>query len=196
MILYLGKEGFLYSDELWVLNDEFNKEIFNNECSIFINIILHNYNGIKILKSKQKPMKKLILVTLISLFSNLIFAQSKDQLAVANVVESLRKAMEDGNRAVLDANTHPNLTYGHSNMKLENKTEYVEAIASGNNNFSSITLSDQTIKISGKTAIVRHKFVADYTNNGQAGKANIAVIQVYQKIGKKWLLLARQAVKI
>ncbi len=141
-------------------------------------------------------MKKLIFLLAITVFSKQILAQTKDEKTIANTVEALRKAMVDGDRAILEANTHPNLSYGHSSMKLENRAEYIEAIASGNNNFSSILISDQTIQISGKTAIVRHKFVADYTNNGVAGKANIAVLQVYQKSGKKWLLLARQAVKI
>lgn len=144
----------------------------------------------------QKPMKKLILFFSITLFSNQIFSQSKDEKQVAETVETLRKAMVDGDRAILDANTHANLSYGHSNFKIENKAEYVEAIASGSNNFSTIELSKQTIQITGKTAVVRHTFVADYTNAGVAGHANIGVLQVYTKIGKKWLLLARQAVKI
>ena len=141
-------------------------------------------------------MKKLILLFTISLFSTQIFSQTKDEKMVAETVETIRKAMVDGDRAILEANTYANLSYGHSNFKIENKAEYVEAIASGTNNFSTIELSKQTIQITGKTAVVRHIFVADYTNVGVVGHANIGVLQVYQKVGKKWLLLARQAVKI
>jgi Domain of unknown function (DUF4440) len=141
-------------------------------------------------------MKKLFLILTISLYATQFFAQYKDEKFVAETVETLRKAMVDGDRATLDAYTHENLSYGHSNGKVENKGQYVEAIASGNNNFETIDLSNQTIQISGKTAVVRHIFKAVYTNNGVAGVANISVLQVYQKNGKKWLLLARQAVKL
>lgn len=141
-------------------------------------------------------MKKLLLLLTIILFANQIFSQKNDEKIIAETVETIRKAMVDGDRAILNANTHENLSYGHSNGKVENKAEYVEAIASGNNNFETIDISNQTIKISGKTAVVRHLFKGIYTNNGLPGVANISVLQVYQKSGKKWLLLARQAVKV
>jgi ketosteroid isomerase-like protein len=141
-------------------------------------------------------MKKLIFLSTFLLFSTLIFSQSKDEKIVAETVESLRKAMIDGDRAALLALSHENLTYGHSNGKVENQAQFVEAIASGNNNFETIDLTEQTIKITGKTAVVRHHFKATTVIEGKPSYANIAVLQVYQKIGKKWLLLARQAVKI
>lgn len=141
-------------------------------------------------------MKKIILFIIISLFSDQIFSQSIDEKIIAETVEMIRKGMIDGDRIALEANTHANLSYGHSNMKLENKSQYVDAIASGYNNFETIELSNQTIQITGKTAVVRHNFKAIYTNDSKPGTANISVLQVYQKSGKKWLLLARQAVKI
>lgn len=141
-------------------------------------------------------MKKLILISVFLIFASQIFAQSKDEKMVAETVESLRKAMIDGDRAALMALSHENLTYGHSNAKVENQAQFVEAIASGNNNFETIDLTEQTIKITGKTAVVRHHFKATTIIEGKPSSANIAVLQVYLKNGKKWLLLARQAVKI
>lgn len=141
-------------------------------------------------------MKKLILLFTITFLSNQIFSQSKDEKQVAETVENLRKAMIDGDKASLEALAHENLTYGHSNEKVENKAQFVEAIASGNNNFETIDLTEQTIKITGKTAVVRHHFKAKTIIEGKPSSANIAVLQVYTKIGKKWLLLARQAVKV
>ncbi len=137
-----------------------------------------------------------ILLAIIYFNTNPIFSQSKDEKLVAETVEAIRKAMVHGDKMALEANTHENLSYGHSDSKVENKKQYVEAIASGTNNFESIDISNQTIQITGKTAVVRHKFKAVYTNHGVDGVANIAVLQVYQKSGKNWLLLARQAVKL
>jgi Domain of unknown function (DUF4440) len=141
-------------------------------------------------------MKKLFFILTICLYSTQFFAQNKEEKNVSETIETIRKAMVDGDKATLEAFTHENLSYGHSSGKVENKGQYVEAIASGNNNFETIDLSNQSIQISGTTAVVRHIFKAIYTNNGVAGVANIAVLQVYQKNGKKWLLLARQAVKL
>lgn len=141
-------------------------------------------------------MKKLFFSFLLITICSPIFSQTIDEKEVAATVELIRKAMVDGDRAILEAYTHANLNYGHSNNKIENKAEYVDAIVSGTNNFSTIELSKLTIQVSGKNAVVRHTFVADYTMAGVAGHANIGVLQVYQKNGKKWLLLARQAVKL
>ena len=141
-------------------------------------------------------MKKIILFATFLIFSAQIFGQSKDEKLVAETVESLRKAMIDGDRASLLALSHVNLSYGHSNGKVENQAQFVEAIASGNNNFETIDLTEQTINITGKSAVVRHHFKATTIIEGKPSSANISVLQVYQKTGKKWLLLARQAVKI
>ncbi len=143
-----------------------------------------------------QKMKNRILIICLFFFTNNIFAQNKDEKYIAETIETIRKAMVDGDKAALDANTHANLSYGHSNGRIENKTQFVEAIASGNNDFQNIEISNQTIQISGNTAIARFNFDGNYTNAGVPGVAKLAVLQVFQKSGKKWLLLARQAVKI
>ena len=130
-------------------------------------------------------------------FVSISFAQSKDEKDVAAAVETLKKAMVDGDQAALDKISDGALSYGHSSGKVENKKEFVENIVNGNSDFVKIDLSEQTISISGATAIVRHKFAADTHDKGkEPGKVNIAVLTVWQKKAGGWKLLARQAVKL
>ncbi len=130
-------------------------------------------------------------------FMNSSNAQSKEENNVAAAVENLRKAMLDGNKSVLEKLTCDELSYGHSTGKIEDKTAFVEALASGNSHFKSIELTNQTIKLAGSNnAIVRHVFKASLTDNGESKDVTIAILQVWQKQKSEWKLLARQAIKI
>lgn len=123
-------------------------------------------------------------------------AQSKDELAVGDAVEKLRKAMIDGNKAELEAIASDKLSYGHSSGYVEGKTEFVDKIATGKSDFVTIDLKDQTIIVNGKAAVVRHKLNATTNDNGKPGEVHLAILLVFQKENKQWKLLARQAVKV
>jgi len=122
-------------------------------------------------------------------------AQSKDETAVANAVEQLRKAMIDGNKSELENIVLDKLSYGHSSGYVEDKTEFVDKIASGKSDFVTIGLKDQTIRVNGKTAVVRHKLDATTLDNGKQGEVHLSILLIFQKENKQWKLLARQAVK-
>jgi len=143
-------------------------------------------------------MKLKILIALagISLGSLSLQAQSADERAVAAAVEDLRKAMIDPSKAALEGMTVKELSYGHSNGLVEDQAAFVEALTSNKSDFVTITLEDQTIKIVGNTAIVRHKLSADTNNNNTPGKVSLSVLLIWQKQSGKWKLIARQAVKI
>jgi len=119
-----------------------------------------------------------------------------DEQQVAASVESLRKAMIDGDKASLEKIASEQLSYGHSSGLIENKSAFVQNIVSGNSDFVTIDLSEGTISLVGDVALVRHKLVAETNNNGQPGKANIGVLLVWKKQDGNWKLLARQAYKL
>jgi ketosteroid isomerase-like protein len=141
-------------------------------------------------------MKKLLFFCLLLLISSPIFAQSKDEKAVAEAVENLRKAMIDPDKAMLEEIAATDLSYGHSNGLLEDKAAFVDALVSNKSDFVSIELSEQTIKIVGNTALVRHKLAAQTNNGGKPGSTKLSILLVWQKQKGSWRLLARQAVKI
>ena len=123
-------------------------------------------------------------------------AQSKDEANVAAAVEKLRKAMVDGDKKELEDIVLDKLSYGHSGGHVEGKAEFVDKIVTGKSDFVTIDLSDQTIAISGNTAVVRHKLEAKTNDNGKPAEVHLLVLLVFQKDHKQWKLLARQAVKI
>ncbi len=124
-------------------------------------------------------------------------AQTKQEKAVEKAAEQLRVAMIDGNAAKLETLSATNLSYGHSGGHIDDKAEFVKKLApGGGSDFVTIDITDQTIKITGKTAILRHILKAKTNDGGKPGEVNLRVLQIWQKQAGNWKLLARQAVKI
>ena len=123
-------------------------------------------------------------------------SQSADEKAVAAAIENLRKAMIAGDPAQLKSITTADLSYGHSNALLENQDEFVDQFVTGKSVFKTIKLSDQSIKIVGDVAVVRHRLTADTNNSNVTGTVDLSILLVWKKQKGEWKLLARQAVKI
>jgi len=141
-------------------------------------------------------MKKIIVLSFFFLAMVLsVAAQSSVEKEVAAHVEALRIAMVEADKSTLENLTAPELSYGHSAGKIENRVEFMEAILSGMNDFKTITLTDQTISIVENIAIVRHTFTAEVLNNGALQTPKIGVLQIWKNQKGKWQLLARQAFK-
>lgn len=142
-------------------------------------------------------MKKLILLSAFLLVNfSVIKAQTTDETKISTAVETLKKAMLDPEKATLEKITHKDLSYGHSNGNIENQATFIEALVSGNSDFKTIDLTDQTVKVVGSTAIVRHKLFAETSNKGVLGTTKLNVLLIFQKVKGNWILLARQAAKI
>lgn len=136
-----------------------------------------------------------VLIAIVLIFPIALNAQSKAEVRVGSAVEKLKDALLSGNRDALDDITMEGLSYGHSSGVIENKTKFIDKLATGQSDFVSIDLSQQSITISGKTALVRHRLDARINDNGKAGEVHLLVLLVWQKSGGKWKMLARQAVK-
>lgn len=124
------------------------------------------------------------------------FAKSTDSMAVAKAVSQLSAAMIKGGAADLYAITASQLSYGHSSGAVDTQDSFVEKISTGKSDFISIEISEQNISVSGNTAIVRHKLSAITNDQGKPGQVQLSVMLVWQKQKNKWMLLARQAIKL
>lgn len=125
------------------------------------------------------------------------FAESADAAAVAENVAALTKAMLTPDRAKLESLVSDSLSYGHSSGKLETKKEFVDVVADKKTVYKSIVLSNQTVTVAGNNAIVRHAWESESgTGDGKWNVSKIGVLQVWQKEGGNWKLLARQAFKV
>jgi hypothetical protein len=117
-----------------------------------------------------------------------------DSAAVADAVSNLNKAMLAADKAKLDSLVADQLSYGHSAGVIQDKTVFVDVIASKKTVYKSIELSGQTVAIAGGNAIVRHNWVGQSGNgDGKWAESKIGILQVWQKQGSDWKLLARQA---
>jgi ketosteroid isomerase-like protein len=150
----------------------------------------------KIFISKMRTMKKIFLSASFVLYVLIINAQNKNEQAVAAAVEHLHKAMINGNKTELENLVSDQLSYGHSGGHIDDKKEFVEKLVTGKSDFVAMDITEQTISISGRTAIVRHKLNATTNDGGKPGEVHLLVLLVWQKQSGHWKLLARQAVKV
>lgn len=145
---------------------------------------------------KNLVTKKYLIVFCCLINFSVGFSQEKIEKAVANRVELFRQAMVSADENSLNEMTAEKLSYGHSAGYVEGKAEFIRKLISGENDFLSISLSNQTISISGSVAIVRHRLEAKTNDNGKPNDIKLLVLMVWQKQNKQWKLIARQAVKI
>lgn len=139
---------------------------------------------------------KVFIVCLLMVTVCTTFGQSQNEKEVATLVEKFRLALIDPTEKNLGDIADERLSFGHSSGKIENKAEFIEALVSGKSNFNSIEFKDQTINISGNTALVRHKFYAEITDNGKTSNIAIGILLVWVKQKGNWKLLGRQAYKL
>jgi hypothetical protein len=125
------------------------------------------------------------------------YSQTPAEKEVASAVDNLMKGFVDADKNLLDILTAEELIYGHSSGKVQNKTEFIDEVVSGKPlDYLKIDLEGQTIKVTGKIAVVRHIFNAETSSGGTPGKLRIGIMQVWQNQKGKWKLLARQAYKL
>jgi ketosteroid isomerase-like protein len=141
-------------------------------------------------------MKK-VLTLIVVLFASLqlVSAQNKKIAAVEKSVNRLTAAMISGDRAALNESVSDSLSYGHSGGHVEGKEEFVEKLASGKSDFVTINITDQSIRVYGKTAIVRHSLEAQTNDGGKPATVKLKILLVFANEKGDWKLLARQAVK-
>lgn len=141
-------------------------------------------------------IKKIIYFMLLAVITtSAVYAQSVKEKQVATAVESLRKAMVDADSISLDRLTTNDLSYGHSGGQIQDKATFLHSITSGQSDFVTIDLTNQTIQIHGNTAIVRHILTANTNDNNKPGTVKLGVLTVWVKDHHHWILLARQAVR-
>jgi len=118
-------------------------------------------------------------------------AQSPDEETVKKVVEELRMAWFKKDKAKLDALTAAQLSYSHSDARLQNKAEFIDGAISRKATVKSLEWPELTVQIVGNNAVVRHLWVSESELDGKVTNTKIGVMQVWQKQDGGWKLLAR-----
>ncbi len=123
-------------------------------------------------------------------------AQLTNEIRVAKLVKDFNNAIIARDSSVLAELSLDELTYGHSAGINQDKTAFIKAVLIGPTFFKSIEPEDQTIKINGRHAIVRHIVVANATREGNPVALRFGNVMVWYKKQGKWRLLARQGFKL
>jgi ketosteroid isomerase-like protein len=141
-------------------------------------------------------MKKWILVLLSTALLSAAGVNSKEEKDVLGAMDAWKQATMKKDRVALDKLLHPDLTYSHSSGMTQTKTDVLDAVTKGKAKVEAIDFSDTTVRIYGKTALV--KGTVDITNStgGKSTKSHLSILHVWIKDGQGWQMVGRQATKL
>jgi len=123
-------------------------------------------------------------------------AQSGEERAVGEVVEVLRKGILEGDKAKLAHVASEQLSYGHSDGRVETKEQFITGVLTRKAVVKSLTFPELKVAVVGNAAIARHIYLAESELDGKATTTRIGALQVWQKQDGAWKLLARQGFRL
>ena len=104
-------------------------------------------------------------------------AQSAD-MTVKNAVEELRMAWFKQDKAKIESLTAEQLSYSHSDARLEDKTKFIDGVMTRKATFKSLEWPELTVQVVGNNAVVRHLWVSESELDGKVTNTKIGVMQV------------------
>jgi ketosteroid isomerase-like protein len=123
-------------------------------------------------------------------------AFADDDAALNQAVEELRKAILAADKAKLTALAADQLSYGHSDGRVQNKAEFIDGVVNRKATVKSLDFPELKTAVTGDAGVARHLFVSQSEQDGKTTDTKIGTLQVWQKQGSDWKLLARQGFKL
>jgi ketosteroid isomerase-like protein len=123
-------------------------------------------------------------------------ADAGDEAAVTQNVEILRKGLLEADRANLEQVTAAQISYGHSDGRVETKEQFIHAVMTRKQVVKSLDFPELKVAVVGNAAIARHIYLAESERDGKATTTRIGALQVWQKQDGGWKLLARQGFRL
>lgn len=105
-------------------------------------------------------------------------------------------AVTSKDRAALEAILAKELVYTHSTGLVEDKSQYLQALTSGNQKYDSIVYEAPAIQIYGSTAVLATKVVMTGSTKGQPFNNTLRLLHVWVKRGGTWSLVAHQTTRL
>jgi ketosteroid isomerase-like protein len=126
------------------------------------------------------------------------FAGSADEEAVAKRLEAFRAAQVAADAKAFDALCAAELSYSHSDARVEDKATFIANATNGKSKFLSLAYEDPKIRVVGDAAIVRFHWVAESqaASDGKKSSTNLHILMNWQKQGGDWRLLSRASTKL
>jgi ketosteroid isomerase-like protein len=126
-----------------------------------------------------------------------VFAAAEED-AVAKSIEAFRAAQFAADAKTLDALCAAELSYSHSDARVEDKATFIANATNGKSKFLSLAYQDTTIRVVGPAAIVRFHWVgeSEAVADGKKSATNLHILMNWQKQGADWKLLSRASTKL
>jgi len=121
-----------------------------------------------------------------------------DEDAVAKNVEAFRAAQAAANAEALASLCASELSYSHSDGRVEDKAAFVANATNGKSRWLSIVYEDPKIRVVGTAAIVRFRWLGEQEAiaDGKRTSTHLHILMIWQKQGAEWKLLSRGATKL
>jgi hypothetical protein len=123
-------------------------------------------------------------------------AQAGDEAAVTAAVETLRKGLLEPDKAKLEQVASPQISYGHSDGRVETKEQFINAVMTRKQVVKSLDFPELKMAVVGNAAIARHIYLSQSELDGKPTTTRIGALQVWQKQDGAWKLLARQGFRL
>ncbi len=126
--------------------------------------------------------------------SSLVIGQDTTELKKATVL--LNEALLKKDSSVLMQLLDINIGYGHSNGWIQSKSDVLQDFASGKISYTKLEVSDEKFQIQQQAVAIRNITTVEGVVSGNSFKMSLQVLQVWKRIKGKWVLIARQSVKL
>ena len=137
------------------------------------------------------------ILTICLFFTSAIACAQVDSVSLKEAMSNLDKALMNKDEKALVRLLHQDVSYGHSNGWVQNKTDIINDLKSGKLIYDKIENNSVTIvAINNKWATVRINTNAEGKVNGNSFQFKLHVLQVWLKAKSGWQLLARQSTKL
>jgi hypothetical protein len=130
------------------------------------------------------------------LLSGSAAAAAGDEAALSQSIETLRQGILQGDKAKLDQVAASQISYGHSDGRVQNKQEFIDGVIHRKQTQKSLTFPELKVFVAGNTAVARHIYQGESEMDGKQTSTRIGALQVWQKQDSGWKLLARQGFKL
>ena len=120
----------------------------------------------------------------------------KAEKDVMAAMDAWKQATIKKDGAALEKLLHPDLTYSHSSAMNQSKADVIKAVTTGKASTDAIEFSDTTVRVYGKTALVKGKVDITNSTDGKSTTAHLNILHVWVKGPQGWQLVARQATRL
>ena len=123
-------------------------------------------------------------------------AASADEAALNQSIEALREGILKQDKARLDQVTASQISYGHSDGMTETKEQFINGVMNRKQTQKSLAFPELKVFVVGDNAVARHIYLGESELDGKQNTTRIGALQVWQKQGGSWKLLARQGFRL